>query len=145
MLLKLPGYSFLRRNSIRMFSNLKHPLPFNVPFDGGSPTNLMCNFINGNSVKPIDSYGVINVESPSTGKTLWQMELSGNKTVDEAVVAAKTALSDWKRIGYSYRGNLLLKVAEYLRENLSYFAMAEVCIHYIIYIYYIYILNMSFF
>ena len=68
---------------------------------------------------------IIPCINPATGKSIADICAGDSKTVDEAVAAAKTAFSTFKKSKKSERAALLRKMADLLEENADLVAEAE--------------------
>ncbi|KAF5370379.1 hypothetical protein D9758_006895 [Tetrapyrgos nigripes] len=87
------------------------------------PTGL---FIDGKFVKPVEQ-GKIDVVNPSTGRVITSVSVGTSKDVDIAVDAARKAYkTSWGlKVPGSVRGQMLLKLASLIEQNLDEFAALE--------------------
>ena len=74
------------------------------------------NYVGGQWVEP-DNAGYLDVTNPSTGQTLAQVPLSTPGAVDQAVLAADAAFSEWSRRPVSSRCEFLFELVSLLRQN----------------------------
>ena len=77
---------------------------------------MLRNYINGQWVDP-EAGGYLDVEDPSTGKTLAQVPLSTAGEVERAVAAARQAFAGWSRTPVAARCEPLFKLVELLRQH----------------------------
>ncbi len=82
------------------------------------------NYIGGDFINPfLDRY--IDNMNPATGKAFSSAANSDENDVNLAVEAAKAAFPEWSSKGAEHRSKWLLKLANYIEENLEKFAQAE--------------------
>ncbi|WP_338764234.1 aldehyde dehydrogenase [Bernardetia sp. ABR2-2B] len=82
------------------------------------------NYIGGDFINPfLDKY-IENV-NPATGKVFSLIADSDENDVNLAVEAAKAAFPEWSSKGAEFRSKWLLKLANYIEENIEKFAQAE--------------------
>ncbi len=82
------------------------------------------NYIGGDFINPfLDRY--IENMNPALGKPFSLAANSDENDVNLAVEAAKAAFSEWSSKGAEYRSKWLLKLANYIEENVEKFAQAE--------------------
>ncbi|PIY08167.1 MAG: 2-hydroxymuconic semialdehyde dehydrogenase [Flexibacter sp. CG_4_10_14_3_um_filter_32_15] len=82
------------------------------------------NYIGGDFINPfLDRY--IENMNPATGKPFSLAANSDENDVNLAVEAAKAAFPKWSSKGAEFRSKWLLKLANYIEENLEKFAQAE--------------------
>ncbi len=74
------------------------------------------NYINGSWVDAENS-GFLDVENPSTGRTIARVPLSTQNEVDRAVTAAKTAFPLWRKTPVTKRAEYMYSLLNLLREN----------------------------
>ncbi|MDR9373352.1 MAG: aldehyde dehydrogenase family protein [Schleiferiaceae bacterium] len=82
------------------------------------------NYIGGKFVAPADS-GYFEVVSPVDGKVFTKVARSKAADIDLALDAAHEAFKSWSQTSATERGNVLLKVADRIEENLEYLAAVE--------------------
>ncbi|MDG5492813.1 aldehyde dehydrogenase [Psychroserpens sp. SPM9] len=82
------------------------------------------NYINGNFHNPIDNNWIDNY-NPSNGEVYGQIPNSSTEDVENAYIAAKSALPGWSQTGLEERSRILIRVSELLEANLQRFAEAE--------------------
>jgi len=80
------------------------------------PCHTLQNFINGNWKDPV-SDRFLEVDNPSNRTIISRSPLSTDEDVQEAVEAAKSAFRGWANTPVSRRCELLIKLAELLRQN----------------------------
>ena len=81
------------------------------------------NYINGQLVEPIGGTHLDNI-NPATGKVFGTIPDSDARDVALAVEAAKAAFPEWSSKGAEFRSKWLLKLANYIEENVEKFAQA---------------------
>lgn len=82
------------------------------------------NYIGGDFINPfLDRY--IENLNPATGKSFSLAANSDENDVHLAVEAAKAAFPEWSSKGAEFRSKWLLKLANYIEENIEKFAQAE--------------------
>jgi aldehyde dehydrogenase (NAD+) len=81
-------------------------------------------FINGKWVKP-QSKKYAEVHNPANKEFLAKISEAGEKDVDEAVKAAKSALENWVKIGGFQRAKYLYAIARQIQKNSRLFAVLE--------------------
>ncbi|MEN9740801.1 MAG: NAD/NADP-dependent betaine aldehyde dehydrogenase, partial [Actinomycetota bacterium] len=79
-------------------------------------------YINGARVESAETY--VNT-SPIDGTFLGDIARGGQREVDLAVAAAKTAFPGWAKMGPKARGEKLLRLAELVEENIETLANIE--------------------
>ena len=69
--------------------------------------------------------------NPATGETLAEVASCGEKDIDLAVAAARRSFEAgvWSRTSPSHRKDVLLRLAQLLRENLHELALLEIARH----------------
>src|ERR671918_315442 len=82
------------------------------------------NFINGESVDPVDGH-TEEVVNPSTGEVIAEAPLSTKEDVDRAVGAARKAFQSWSVTTPGDRATALLKLADAIEEHGEEFADLE--------------------
>ncbi len=82
------------------------------------------NFINGEYTSPIDGDYIENYE-PATGEVYSLIPDSNGKDVEVAVAAAEKAFPVWSSMSAEMRGNILIKIADGIRNHMSEFVEAE--------------------
>ncbi|WP_338814166.1 aldehyde dehydrogenase [Bernardetia sp. Wsw4-3y2] len=82
------------------------------------------NYIGGDFINPFSDKYIENV-NPSTGKIFSLIADSDENDVNLAVEAAKAAFPEWSCKGVEFRSKWLLKLANYIEENIEKFAQAE--------------------
>ncbi|MCB9227062.1 MAG: aldehyde dehydrogenase [Chitinophagales bacterium] len=82
------------------------------------------NYINGKLQKPIDNQYIDNV-NPAIGEVYSQIPLSNHKDLEKAVQSAKEAFPFWSNAGIKYRSEILIKLAQLIKENEDFLAQAE--------------------
>lgn len=82
------------------------------------------NFIGGQFSNPIKGQYIDNV-NPATGKVYSQIPNSTIEDVNQAVLAAESALDSWKNSSLEFRFRILNKMAELIEANLDFLAEAE--------------------
>jgi malonate-semialdehyde dehydrogenase (acetylating)/methylmalonate-semialdehyde dehydrogenase len=78
-------------------------------------TRLLDNYIAGRWTPARDAGGELEVTCPASGEVLARVPLSGAADLDNAVLAARAALSEWRAVSTIARARLLFT----LRERLS--------------------------
>jgi aminomuconate-semialdehyde/2-hydroxymuconate-6-semialdehyde dehydrogenase len=86
--------------------------------------NNIKNYINGEFVNPINGDYIDNY-NPSIGEVYGQIPNSSKEDVEKAYKAAKEAFSSWSNTTLDERGKILSKIAELIKEKLSFLAEAE--------------------
>ncbi len=82
------------------------------------------NYINGNFVEPMKGNYIDNY-NPSIGEIYSQIPNSTKEDVEKAYQAAKAAFFDWSNTTLEKRSEILLKIAELIKEKLDFLAEAE--------------------
>lgn len=82
------------------------------------------NFINGKYVEPLTGQYLDNF-NPATGKVYSQVANSGPGDVDAAVDAAQKALPKWSQMTVTERGRYLMRLSQFIHDNLNKLAEAE--------------------
>ncbi|AFM06322.1 NAD-dependent aldehyde dehydrogenase [Bernardetia litoralis DSM 6794] len=82
------------------------------------------NYIGGEFINPFSDNYIENI-NPATGKVFSLIADSDENDVNLAVEAAKVAFPEWSSKGAEYRSKWLLKLANYIEENVEKFAQAE--------------------
>jgi len=82
------------------------------------------NYIGGQWVAPVKGQYFDNV-SPVNGRVFCQIPRSSAEDIDLALDAAHRAAPAWGKISAAERGNLLLKIADRIEQNLEALAVAE--------------------
>ncbi|WP_395086248.1 aldehyde dehydrogenase family protein [Gracilimonas sp.] len=82
------------------------------------------NFIGGKFVPPVDGEYFDNI-SPVDGKPFTKVARSNEKDIEKALDAAHKAAPDWGSSSAAERASVLLKVADFIEENLEYLARVE--------------------
>ena len=82
------------------------------------------NFIGGEWVAPASGQYLDNV-SPVTGKVFCEVPRSNSDDIDRAVKAGESAAEAWGKTAPAERGNILLRIADRLEQNLEMLAVAE--------------------
>lgn len=82
------------------------------------------NYINGEFVNPINGDYIDNY-NPSIGEVYGQIPNSSKEDVELAYNVAKSAFKQWSNTTLDERSNILSKVAELIKEKLSFLAEAE--------------------
>jgi aldehyde dehydrogenase len=82
------------------------------------------NYIGGKFTAPVDG-GYFEVVSPVDGKVFTKVARSKAADIDLALDAAHEAFPSWSQTSATARGNILLKVADRIEENLEYLAAVE--------------------
>src|ERR1700753_1002517 len=77
---------------------LARTLSRSFPTMSTTPTRLLDNYIAGRWTPAQAATEVLDVTNPSTGETLARVPLSGRADLDEAVAAARAALSEWRAV-----------------------------------------------
>jgi aldehyde dehydrogenase len=93
----------------------------------GAPVNFKPhydNFIGGKWVAPVKGE-YFDVITPISGKTYTKVARSSAEDIELALDAAHAAADKWGRTAAGDRGNLLLKIADRLEQNLERLAYAE--------------------
>ncbi|KNE58930.1 hypothetical protein AMAG_04464 [Allomyces macrogynus ATCC 38327] len=90
----------------------------------GTAPHRLANFINGAFVPPVAGQYLAS-PNPSTGAHALDIPHSTAADVDAAVAAAKAAFPIWSKTPRAERSRLLLRVADFLRDNADRFAQAE--------------------
>lgn len=110
---------------LRCYSSGALPLKVPITLANGikydQPTGL---FIN-NEFVPSVSGKTFKVESPSTESEITHVYEAGEEDVEKAVVAAEEAFKTWSLAEPSYRGNLMLKLADKIEANAELLASIE--------------------
>jgi aminomuconate-semialdehyde/2-hydroxymuconate-6-semialdehyde dehydrogenase len=86
--------------------------------------NNIKNYINGEFVNPINGDYIDNY-NPSIGEVYGQIPNSSKEDVEKAYKVAKEAFSSWSNTTLDERGKILSKIAELIKEKLSFLAEAE--------------------
>ena len=86
--------------------------------------NNIKNYINGEFVNPINGDYIDNY-NPSIGEVYGQIPNSSKEDVEKAYNAAKSAFRQWSNTTLDQRSNILSKIAELIKEKLSFLAEAE--------------------
>ncbi|MBO3115847.1 aldehyde dehydrogenase [Winogradskyella sp. DF17] len=82
------------------------------------------NYINGKFENPIENNWIDNY-NPASGEVYSQTPNSSKEDVENAAVAAKSAFPKWSNTTLEERSRILIKISEFLEENLQQFAEAE--------------------
>ncbi|MDO6813536.1 aldehyde dehydrogenase [Tenacibaculum soleae] len=82
------------------------------------------NYINGEFVNPINGNYIDNY-NPSIGEVYGQIPNSSKEDVELAYNAAKSAFRQWSETTLDQRSKILSKIAELIKEKLSFLAEAE--------------------
>ena len=82
------------------------------------------NYIGGQWVAPVKGQYFDNV-SPVNGRVFCQIPRSSAEDIDLALAAAHRAAPAWGKTSAAERGNLLLKIADRIEQNLEALAVAE--------------------
>nr|WP_299242243.1 aldehyde dehydrogenase family protein [uncultured Halomonas sp.] len=82
------------------------------------------NYIGGEFVDPVKGQYFDNV-TPVTGEVFCEVARSTAEDVDKAVEAAHKAAPAWGKTSSAERGNILLKIADRIEQNLEMLAVAE--------------------
>ena len=72
--------------------------------------------INGRNVKPSSKKYFIDF-NPATLKPIARFPLGNEKDLEKAIITAKKALPKWKNTPAPRRGQILLKIAEIMKEK----------------------------
>lgn len=67
----------------------------------------------------------LDVYNPSTGNVMTTIPDAGKEDVDQAVAAARSAFSSWKKTSPGERAEILNKIADIIDENMEKLAMIE--------------------
>lgn len=86
--------------------------------------NNIKNYINGEFVKPINGDYIDNY-NPSIGEVYGQIPNSSKEDVEKAYNSAKSAFRQWSETTLDQRSKILSKIAELIKEKLSFLAEAE--------------------
>ncbi len=86
-------------------------------------TNIK-NYINGNFVEPIHGNYIDNY-NPSIGEVYGQIPNSTKEDVENAYQAAKASFLSWSNTTLEKRSEILLKIAQLIKEKLNFLAEAE--------------------
>ncbi|WP_422092069.1 aldehyde dehydrogenase [Tenacibaculum ovolyticum] len=86
--------------------------------------NNIKNYINGEFVKPINGDYIDNY-NPSIGEVYGQIPNSSKEDVEKAYNSAKSAFRQWSETTLDQRSIILSKIAELIKEKLSFLAEAE--------------------
>jgi malonate-semialdehyde dehydrogenase (acetylating) / methylmalonate-semialdehyde dehydrogenase len=81
-------------------------------------SGTLLNYIN-NQWQPSQSSEKLEVTNPATGATLSQVPLSTSTEVDQAVKAAESAFSEWRRTPPLNRAQFLFRLKTLLEQNLD--------------------------
>ncbi|SDK90028.1 aldehyde dehydrogenase [Modicisalibacter muralis] len=82
------------------------------------------NYIGGEFVAPVKGQYFDNV-TPITGEVFCEIPRSGTEDIDLALDAAHKAAPAWGKSSAAERGNILLKIADRIEQNLEMLAVAE--------------------
>ncbi|HKK12618.1 MAG TPA: aldehyde dehydrogenase [Flavobacteriaceae bacterium] len=82
------------------------------------------NYINGQYENPTSNDWIDNY-CPASGEVYGQLPNSSKKDVDNAYIAAKSALPTWSQTTLEERSRILIRISELLEVNLKRFAEAE--------------------
>ncbi|PKH53014.1 2-hydroxymuconic semialdehyde dehydrogenase [Tenacibaculum sp. Bg11-29] len=82
------------------------------------------NYINGEFVNPINGNYIDNY-NPSIGEVYGQIPNSSKEDVEAAYNSAKSAFRQWSETTLDQRSKILSKIAELIKEKLSFLAEAE--------------------
>ena len=88
-------------------------------------TDVWNNFIDGKLVEP-SSGDYVDAYSPATGSVAAKVAKSAAADVDNAVASAKAAQAEWAALKPIERGRILMRMNDYLRENIQEFAELEI-------------------
>ena len=82
------------------------------------------NYIGGEFVAPVKGQYFDNV-TPITGAVFCEIPRSSAEDIDRALDAAHQAAPAWGQTSAAERGNILLKIADRIEQNLEMLAVAE--------------------
>ena len=82
------------------------------------------NYINGEFIAPV-SGGWIDNYNPSNGEVYGKIPNSDKADVEQAVLAAEKAFTNWSATTLDYRSNILKNISDLILENLPELAQAE--------------------
>ncbi|RBQ20999.1 gamma-aminobutyraldehyde dehydrogenase [Spongiactinospora rosea] len=82
-----------------------------------SDIRVLRNFIDGESIDPVDEGQIIPVENPATGEIIAHSPGSGAADVDRAVAAAQAAFPRWSATTPGERALALLRLADIVEEH----------------------------
>lgn len=88
------------------------------------PMQLINNFINGKYVSASSADYFDNM-NPATGELISRVARSGKDDLEAALIAAKSALPDWKKRSNEERARILYHIAEGIEAKLEELAQAE--------------------